>query len=223
VLKYALKTEELLAGNKDAHPDMAYVAGLLFDILVLLAQELASDKKKAVAYIDHVYTHGVRTAQIGVELAKSLPDFAYSRYVFSSCLVHDVGKCLLAILSPEYLPYIDEAGKRNLPRAVRHFAEAQRFGIHHAMLGSLVCNAYQMLRPVERAILFHHEPFHLKSGNKNLFQLCSLICLATNMANYYKRVEKSDDPVLGYWRGPELKDFRIDTQSILATVQRVGA
>lgn len=221
VLKYALRTEESLSGRKDSYSDTAYAAGLIFDILALVATELAQDKKKTLAFIDSVYTLGLKTAQIGVELANTIQDFGFKKYVFSSCLIHDIGRIILAIVDPAYPVFVEECGKKDLPRQVRHFAEIQRFGVSHALLGGMCCEYFHAFQPIQKAILFHHDPYLIKGGMDGLGQLASLICLSSNIANNFKKVEKADDPMIHVWRGVELADFPLDVPSMLKAIARV--
>jgi HD-like signal output (HDOD) protein len=223
LLKYALRTEELVAGNKEGYSETAFAAGLMFDALQMVASEVAAndDRKKVSAYIDTVYQHGLRSAQIGMELGRLIPDFTYKKYIFSTCLIHDVGKIMLAALNPAYLTFVDECGKKEVPRAVRFFAEEKRFGINHAMLSAISCRSFKMFRNVERAVLFHHDPYLLKNSNRNMHQLAQLVCLASNIANNFKKTDKLDDPMLARWRGAELKDFRIDLKTIAQAVSKM--
>ncbi|MCM2277797.1 MAG: HDOD domain-containing protein [Oligoflexia bacterium] len=221
VLKYALRTEELLSGRKDGYSDTAYAAGLIFDILALLASEMAQDKKKTLATIDAVYLHGLRTAQIAAEISSSIPDFGFKKYVFSACLIHDIGKIIHAIINPAYSQFIEDSGKKELPRQIRHFAERQRFGVSHSLLGGLCCEYFHAFQPVQKAILYHHNPYLIKGGMDGLGQLASLICLSTNIANNFKKAEKADDPILPLWKGVELADFPVDVPSLLKAVSRV--
>jgi HD-like signal output (HDOD) protein len=223
VCKRAIRTEELLLKDKTGYADTAYAAGLLFDLLILAAEGVgAADVKATQAYIDLVFAHGLKTAAIGMELAKLLPDFAFKKYVFSACLIHDAGKAAMAIVDPEYAKFVDQTHKKGIPRAVRLFCERERFGVHHAVVGSLLCRSHRIFRPIERAILHHHDPYVLRSASKGLFELASLVSLASNIANHFKKTDKTDDPIWGSWRGPELKDFRIDPRGILKVVAKLN-
>jgi HD-like signal output (HDOD) protein len=201
ILKYALKTEEYVAASRGDYGDTAYAAGIVFDVLAMIADVLIDDKKEkkdVQALIDRVY------------LAKKMPEFNYRKLAFATCLIHDVGKIALAILDRSYLKFLEECSKAQLPRALRHFAEQESFGTDHAVLGAEVCELFRVFRQVESAVLCHHEPFLLKSHSKSLFQLGSLIALSSNIATTPKKIEKLDDPVLAIWKGLELKDFKMD-------------
>lgn len=220
VLHYALKTEEALAGRKGAYSDTAYAAGLVFDYLTLITEQVSRDSRKVAAYIDVLYTHGLKSAQIGAELSKGLQDFGYSKYAYSACLLHDVGKAIMAILDPAYLAFVDDCTKRALSRRVRIFAETRRWGVNHAMLGGLACEYFQFFRPISKAILYHHDPYLVRGGKAGLGQLASLVCLATNIANNFKKTEKADDPVIQLWKTLELRDFKVGVREMLNAVAK---
>lgn len=225
VLRYALRTEEALAGNKDSYADTAYAAGLIFDILTLVADQVSTlpppEKKKLFAYIDGVYLHGLRSAQLAAEIAKNMPELGFRKYVFSACLIHDIGKIVLAILEPSYLAFLEECGKKGLARNVRLFAETRRFGVNHALIGALCCEYFRTFHSIGKVIQYHHEPFLLRGGKSGLGQLASVVSLATNMASNFKKVDKADDPVLALWKGPELQTFPIDARSMIQIASRV--
>ena len=216
----ALKSEELLAGNKSGYADTAYAAGLIFDLLVLMAVDLSEEPKRVISYVDNVFSHGLRAAMVGVELGKSVPEFSHGKFVFSACLVHDIGKIVMAILDKTYLDVLEDCSKKALPRAVRQFAEEKRFGVNHAVLGGIACHYFQLFRQIEKAIYFHHDPYVLRA-NKGLYQLCAIVCLSTNIANSFKKVEKVDDPLLGVWKGVDLRDFRMDSKTMMDAVKKV--
>ena len=223
VLKFALKTEESQVSAKSPYADTAYAAGMLFDVMTLLVEQYSNDKKAVAAFIEQIYAHGLKSAQIAAEISKNLPDFAYRKFLFSACLIHDLGKVAMAILEPDYLKFLETAGKKfTLPRAVRLHAESTRFGTNHAVIGTLICHEFSIFRPIEKSILFHHAPFLLSSRNKNLYQLASLVALSANVANNFKKTDKADDPMVALWKTPELRDFRIDVKDILKAVARVG-
>jgi HD-like signal output (HDOD) protein len=220
-LKFALKTEEAIAGNRDAYPDTAYAAGMLFDMFLLIAQTVAPENKKLPGYIEASFNHGLRTAKVGLELSKKMPDLVLKKYAFAACMIHDIGKVALAILEPKYGDFLEDVQKKELPRAIRMYLEERAFGMNHATLGELICTQYSTFRSISRAILLHHEPFVLKETNKPLYQLASLVALSTNIASSFKKIDKPEDPLLAKWKSAELQDFKIEPATIIAAVGNV--
>ncbi|MGK5089961.1 HDOD domain-containing protein [Bdellovibrionota bacterium FG-2] len=220
-LKYAVKTDDALTARKSHEGDIAFAAGVIFDMLMMIANEYSEDKAKIVGLIEQVWGHGFRTAQIAIELAQDLPDFGYRRFLIPACMLHDVGKVLMAFLVPGYMGFVEDCQKSGVTRSVRVFAETTRFGLNHITLGGLAFQCFKMFRPVRKAILFHHEPFILKSRNKDLYQLANLVCLGTNIANHFKKTENIDDPIIAHWKGLELSGLDYDKAAMMAAVSRV--
>lgn len=226
VLRYALLAESQFKNNKSGESEMAFAAGLLFDYLNLTIEAIhptasKDDQKKIAIFIQAIFDHGLRTAKIANEISGQFGDFSLKKYLFSTCLLHDVGKAVLAILDPGYLSLMEQCQKKELPRELRHFAEKTKYGVDHAILGSVCCFTFKALRPMEKAILFHHEPYLAKRAGKSGFQLAALVCMATNIANSFKRVDAADDPILQKWKGMELKDFQIDMKKVTQALYRV--
>lgn len=221
VLQYALQTEAVFIDKKTDYVDTAYAAGVLFDAMIQIMIHVGDGDKKVREYIDNIYKHSLRTAQISMEIVKTMPDFSFKKFAFSAGLIHDIGKAAMAILQPSYMNFQEECVKREIPRAIRILCERQKYGTDHAAIGALVCSSFKIFKGVDRAILFHHEPYLLKSVDKNLFQLSSLICLATNMASNFKKTDKADDPVFALWKTLEIKDFMVEPKQMIAAAAKV--
>lgn len=227
-LKYALKTEEVAVARKEAYIDVPYAAGLLFDLMKLIGAKLAEnpknlrEPKKDEAFIDEVFAHGLRAAQLASQLSEHVPDFSYSKYIFAAGLVHDIGKVVLALLDAKYIEFHEESRKKELPRGARLFAENEMWGTNHAILGALVCRFFKILKPCERIVLYHHHPYLVKDLGKNLYTPTALTALASNIAGHLKRPEKGDDPVLKLWHGPELAGFKMSTQQITEAILKLS-
>jgi HD-like signal output (HDOD) protein len=227
-LKYALKTEESVAGAggvnaKAEHADLAFSAGIFFDVFVLIASrpEYAERKKKLLAYIEEIYTQSLKTASIAVEVVKIVPELGYQRLFFAAALLHDVGKIALAFSEPGYQEFSEQVAKKGLNRHIRRFAEAKRFGVNHSVLGAVICYSYTPFSAFARAILYQHEPFLLSTRRKNIYKLTAVVSLCTNIAAQFKKTDKVEDPILGVWKGPELKDLKIDNAQLLQALARV--
>lgn len=221
-LKYALKTEEILARQKHPYPETAFAAGFAFDALALICSEVAYDKKKVSAYIDVVYNHGLKAAKIGDKIAHELHDFEYRKFAFAVCLLHDIGKIALAAVEPRYLSFVDECIKKEIPRQARYYAERRRFGIDHSALGAMCCEYLRIFSNIaSRAIFYHHEPYLLSGGRSQLAQLASVVSLSSNVANYFKKVRTVDDPAVAVWMGPELSRFQMDRADLIEAIRQV--
>lgn len=222
-LKYALKSEEALTGNKDGYVEFAYAGGLVFDYLKKAAEVLANDPKAVDPVIEQVFRHGLRSARCGMEVCNSLSSFGFKKYVFGACLIHDVGKICMTILDPSYAVFLDECMKKEVPRHVRYHAEKKRFGVTHEVFSSLLCQFFSPFRTVSTSVLFHHNPQNYVGGDQKVAELAQLLHLSSNMANHLKKPEKADDPLYHYWKGHEAKDFKVSNEAMVSAVEKALA
>ncbi len=228
MVKYAVKTEEYALARQIPYSDTAYAGGMMFDVMFAVARELFDDPDTFEDYAVEIYKHGLRTALLGVEISKSIKNFSYSKFVFSACLIHDIGKLALELLFPpatpnSYLSFRESLDEHPVRRAVRHFIEVKRFGLSHEHYSSQMAFQFTIFRGIERAILFHHDPYPLKGANKDLYTFSSLIALASNMASHYRNPKDANDPILATWLTPEVKDCKIDAKTLMAVMQKVTA
>lgn len=219
-LKYALAIEEANAGKKDDYLDLAFSAAMLFDVFAMIS-EAQEHKKKLAPYVDSVYKQGYKTAQIAAEISKTAPDFGFKRYVFAASMVHDIGKVAMAVLDPAYLDFQEELSSKDLPRALKKYAELKRFGINHSIFGALICEYFKVFAPFSRAILYQQDPYLLNTREKKLFDLCALISFSTNICSNFKKIDKLDDPVIERWKTPELGPYKIDMGKVFKAIAKV--
>ncbi|MBI3556530.1 MAG: hypothetical protein HY074_09730 [Deltaproteobacteria bacterium] len=227
MVKYAVKTEEYALARQIPYADTAYAGGMMFDVMFAVARELFGDPDTFEDYAVEVYKHGLRTALIGVEIGKSIKNFSYSKFVFSSCLIHDIGKLAMELLFPpttpnSYLAFRESVDEKPVRRLLKHYIEVKRFGLPHEYYSSQMAFQFNIFRSIERAVLFHHDPYTLKSTNKDLYTFAALIGLASNMANHYRNPKDANDPIVASWITPELKDCKIELKTLMAVMQRVS-
>ncbi|WP_332741831.1 HDOD domain-containing protein [Hydrogenophaga sp.] len=94
-------------------------------------------------------------------------------------LLHDVGKVILAMTSPEL-----ESQALQLARSegmAMHDAEQQLFGVTHAEVGAVVARQWNFPASFAEAIADHHRPVDAPAGKRLSFPL--LIHLANQMAH----------------------------------------
>ena len=226
-LKYALRTEEFLSVRRMQYGDTAYAAGMMFDVMVAVATELFEAPKPFEEYVGEVYKHSLKTARIGVEIAKTFKSFSYTKFVFAGCLVHDIGKLAMDLIfgpgAESYATFRADIEKRPTSREVRHFAETKRFGLTHEYYGAQMVHYFGVFKDIEKAILFHHEPYLAKTANKELYTFASLIALASNMTNNFRVPKDANDPIFASWFTPELKDFKVDYKILQGIAAKVGS
>lgn len=226
-IKFATRTEEYVNTHRMQYGDTAYAAGLMYDVMISVGQELYEAPKTYGEYVGEIYKHGMRSARIGVEIAKSFKSFSYSKFVFAGCLIHDIGKLALDLLFPStspdsYQAFRNELGKKPISREIRVFAEAKRFGLSHEYYSSQMAYYFGMFRSLERPILFHHDPYILKTVNKEMYLFAALIALSSNMASLPRIPKDTNDPVIKSWLTPELADFKVDPKLLIQIMQKVA-
>jgi len=221
ILHYATQTEEMLTARKDGSSHIGFVSGLVFDIAILLSNEFSENPQRVNDYINNLYDEGLKSAFVGMELAKNISNFSYTKYVFSACLIHNIGKAMMAILDPSYLSFVDQFKKEESPRFIRHYMEKRRYQINHNVLSSVICHYFDVLRPISKGVYFHHEPFLLKKDKKEVYLFAGLVCLASNIASHYKLPESTGDPLIKKWMGHELGDFPLRVSTIITIMRKL--
>lgn len=98
-----------------------------------------------------------RHASLVAAIASSLePGAAWKDEALTSGLLHDVGKILLASQSPQlHESIVHEAERRGVPEFE---VESQRFGVHHATLGTCLLGMWGLPSAILEAVSRHHEP-----------------------------------------------------------------
>jgi HD-like signal output (HDOD) protein len=226
MLKYALRTEEFMNIRRMQYADTGYAAGMMFDLMVKIGQEFFQAPKAFSEYVDEVYKHSLRSAMVGVELAKTVKNLGFAKFVFSACLLHDIGKLAMELMFPPGAPnsfqsFRAEVAKKQLSREMIHFVESARFGLTHEYYGSQMAYFFHFFRGIEKAILFHHDPYLIRTSNRELYTLSALMALASNVASHLKPPKDQNDPLYKAWFPPELRDFKLEHKIMKIVVSRV--
>ena len=224
VLKYAKKTEEYVSARHMPYADMAYAAGMMFDRMVAIGTEIYKAPKSYYDSVEEVYKHGLKSARVGFEIANSVKSIGFSKVIFAACLIHDVGKLAMELLYPEgspnaYKNFNADINKKPLNRHMIYFLECQRYGFTHDYYGAQLVWSFEVFRNIERALLYHHQPYLTKSA-KDIYNLASLIALSSNIARKYQPAKTSNDPVIHQWLTPELNDFRIAPSVLVGVMEK---
>ncbi|MEW6055634.1 MAG: HDOD domain-containing protein [Bdellovibrionota bacterium] len=226
-LPFALKTEEYVSVHRTEYPDTCYAAAMLFDVLLALGRAKLENPKPFEEHISEVYKHGMRTAKIATEIAKTTKKLGFSKYIFSAGLLHDIGKVALDFLFPAgkpnaYANFRAEIAKKPTNREVTHFLEAKRFGLPHEYYSSQIAYFSGVFKDLEKPLLFHHDPYLAGSANKELAQFSHLLALATNIANNFRVPKDANDPIYDSWFTAEVKGFKVDKNTLHMTLLKMG-
>jgi HD-like signal output (HDOD) protein len=222
-LKYALKAEEYVSSRRLPYGDTAYAAGMMFDLVVSIGHQIFKAEKDFDEYVAEVFKQSLKGARVGVEITKSLKGFGYSKYVFGACMIRDIGKLAMYLLHTKaYKDFLKALEKKPLPRVFRHVAEAKLFGMTHEYYGAQMAHSFDLFQNVERAVLFHHDPYLIKSGNKELYTLTMLLSLSSNVAGNFRTPKDLKDPIFASWLTPEVKDFKIEPKLLMDMMLKIG-
>lgn len=125
-----------------------------------------------------LWRHSVVTGAIAKHLAR-LSKHPDPEAVFTAGLLHDVGKFLLELHSPErYSKVIRQRGKRQLVTA-----EAEEFGFDHAQLGEAFAKSWRFPEQLSTTFGNHHQPGAEIGRDNPHWHDIALVSLADYLAN----------------------------------------
>ena len=145
--------------------------------IVMISVILSSVKKLPLhknfnrdKFLEHSFGCGV-TAKI----ISNILSFNFSSAEFSSGVIHDIGKVLLDLYTPDCLDEIlDNAYKKGLSFID---SETELYGINHCQLGSKLLNIWGLPEEVIDVVTNHHSPE--KSNNRLLVSVVHVADLLT--------------------------------------------
>lgn len=123
------------------------------------------------------WQHTLRTAIAARELAQVAKLDAGEAFLLG--LLHDVGKVILAMTSPDLKSQALQLARSE--GMAMHDAEQQLFGVTHAEVGAVVARQWNFPAAFAEAIADHHRPVAAPAGMRLTFPL--LIHLANQMAH----------------------------------------
>lgn len=130
--------------------------GLKALIVGLLSKSLLEGKRPPVEFCVRTYwTHQVRVAVAAEELA-DLIDLEGKEQLYTAALMHDIGKAIVAIHSPQNWLAIEDLRKQENISA--YAAEEQYWGVDHATIGSIALDNWNMPESLSLPINWHHGP-----------------------------------------------------------------
>lgn len=101
--------------------------------------------------------HALEVAAASVSMARAAQcEPALIEEVFTAAMLHDVGKTLMAVHSPDIYSAVSELSERRM--IPRWEAEKNMLGYNHADLGGSLMDAWGLSKSIVAAIKWHHEP-----------------------------------------------------------------
>ncbi|MCP4187879.1 MAG: HDOD domain-containing protein [Gammaproteobacteria bacterium] len=146
------------------------IGALLGDIFKGLDSELFSLKD--------FWQHSIRTAIISQFLAKDSAYVDEPDVIFTSSLLHDVGRLILAAQMPEVLPEIEQRARDTGLSVVQ--SEVDILGITHAEIGGALMQKWDFPDLIWVCVSNHHHPDYTGP----FYHSAHLIYLANQLAYY---------------------------------------
>lgn len=173
-------------GEESRYSQVAFNAGLVFDILGMMA-DLSGDRKVGLRrQIEAAFQETIAQADVGAEQAKKVKDLIYEKYIFPVLLIREAGKILIAIHHTNYPELLVKFKTRGYDPAIQHILEQEKYSISHNVLGALLCQLTPNLAVAHKAVLFCDYPYMLSGipAEKDSFALASLCQKLTIVANF---------------------------------------
>lgn len=135
---------------------------------------------------------------------------------FTVALLNDIGRIVLAQhLDGRTLSFLRRAvleGDRNPLEA-----EAEILGVHHAELGALIAESWQLPALISESIRFHHTPAH--AMDRDVQTLCDVITVADSIAC---RIVETDSATRSFDCTESCQRLRVDDETFEALCEEVG-
>ncbi len=90
----------------------------------------------------------------------------YPEGAFTSGLLHDVGKLLIAVSSPDKYETLYDLYKTTGTAAVA--SERELAGVTHAEVSGAILDRWKLPRPIQEAVAWHHSPDNADDGRLHL-------------------------------------------------------
>lgn len=188
-LKYAMTVLEYCDEYKIPHVDTAYSGALCFDWVAALMDKKGGTVKSEKRYLDELWPNAVMTARIAHELAASARRMTLSSYAFSSALLIELGKVLMAASFQktesgagwkEFVRHCESHGQS--ADAARVVLEKRKFAWTHSEAAALCAMIFPQLAPSASAIEFYLEPYFLRKSESDSYELALILSVATQLA-----------------------------------------
>jgi hypothetical protein len=217
VLAFALKAQSIFSEH-GAHRDVAFAAGLIFDLLVIWISlnDNPQTRKKLMDLLSQKFVEGIETAQLAIQLGRSSKRLALEKHIISLILLSQASFVPFAILVPDYLEFLKNCKKAEVPTSARNLAEFHKYGGKHHIFSVMLSWLFPIFSNLSSAFLNIDSP-HLLSlgGNTNHYDIAAISYLAAYLKLDPVKYKKANRIVAKELR-PELDqlDLAVNTESL---------
>ncbi|MBC7386074.1 MAG: hypothetical protein H7301_07945 [Cryobacterium sp.] len=187
-LKHALICEEFCEEKNYASSELAFLAGLQYDLLLTNFQKLKVSRSTLESFSLH-FPESLKTAHIAYEIASRMGAFPFIEYAFPAAMTLGVGKVLAHAIypkegsAPSYAAFLAEIEKKTVMKwQYASLEEHKRFPLHLFEMSALAAQNYGFFKPIEPAIRFARESYYLKHSQPTLYPLALLLGIAESSA-----------------------------------------
>lgn len=112
--------------------------------------------------LDRIQHRSLRVARLGQRFLVEAEMDDRSDEVFTTALVHDIGRIIMAVALPDQLTAL-QAVLRDRSRPLQ-VVERELLGVSHAEIGAYLLALWGLPAPIVDTVRFHHEPGRLPEG-----------------------------------------------------------
>jgi hypothetical protein len=160
VLRYAVRTAAHFGeGSRNEH--QAFSAGLVLDLMGVLAEAAGARKSAVRNYIDTRYGETLRRIDKCLSAGKAVQNLVLERHITSTLLLGIAGDALLAILYPDYLELRRKCDKKRIGPILQHVVELREYDVSRNLMAALIAQVAPGLEGASWPALFLDYPYLL--------------------------------------------------------------
>jgi hypothetical protein len=156
-LKFANKTADHF-GEGSRNQLEAFAAGLVLDLLSILAEGAGVRKAALRKFIEDRYYEQMRKADKGIAAGKGMKKLVLERHIATVLLMEPAAEAAMAIFSDEYLELRRKLDKKAIRPVLQHIAELKLLSVSRNLMAALIAQGAPGLDEASRAALFFEYP-----------------------------------------------------------------
>jgi len=181
--EYAQKLDEIAKSYEGERPKMAFLSGLIFDIIKELMKSDDRFEEKHLKWLDDLFVLSTRASRLATQYTDFCDiNFTHKRFLFCMPFIMSAGKAILSFQDPNgMLEFHEKTLEPNLFPSILQTGEDLMFGINHSQYASLLAFGLPQLKQITPACLNFSHPYLIdRLKQDSLFQLASLSQIAWN-------------------------------------------